>query len=49
MSKSKTGSEKPVQKSYLTPQNPQNPQKGGRPSEVVYVNPEYIKWKGAGK
>ena len=19
--------------------------KGGRPSEIVYVNPEYIKWK----
>ena len=34
-----------VQKSYLTSQNPQNPQKGGRPSEIVYVNPEYIKWK----
>ena len=27
------------------PQNPQKPQKGGRPSEIVYVNPEYIKWK----
>lgn len=23
----------------------QNPQKGGRPSEIVYVNPEYIRWK----
>ena len=34
-----------VQKSYLTSQNPQNPQKGGRPSEILYVNPEYIKWK----
>ena len=34
-----------VQKSCPTSQNPQNPQKGGRPSEIVYVNPEYIKWK----
>lgn len=34
-----------VEKSYPTTQNPQNPQKGGRPSEIVYVNPEYIKWK----
>ena len=30
---------------YFKSQNPQNPQKGGRPSEIVYVNPEYIKWK----
>ena len=34
-----------VQKGYLKDQNPQNPQKGGRPSEIVYVNPEYLKWK----
>lgn len=34
-----------IQKGYLSSQNPQNPQKGGRPSEIVYVNPEYIKWK----
>lgn len=34
-----------VWKERLSGQNPQNPQKGGRPSEIIYVNPEYIKWK----
>ena len=34
-----------VQRVNLPPQNPQNPQKGGRPSDVIYVNPEYIKRK----
>lgn len=34
-----------VQKGYLSPQNTQNTQKRGRPSEIVYVNPEYIRWK----
>lgn len=34
-----------VQKVYAKTQNPQNTQKGGRPSEMVYVNPEYLKWK----
>ena len=34
-----------VNKGYLNTQNPQNPQKGGRPSEIIYVNPEYIKQK----
>lgn len=34
-----------VQKVYSNTQNPQNPQNGGRPSEIVYVNPEYFKWK----
>lgn len=34
-----------IQKSCLTSQNPQNLQKGGRPSEIVYKNPEYARWK----
>ena len=34
-----------VQKVSANSQNPQNTQKGGRPSEMVYVNPEYLKWK----
>lgn len=34
-----------VNKGYLNTQNPQNPQKGGRPSEIIYVNPEYIRQK----
>lgn len=34
-----------VNKERLARQNPQNPQKGGRPSEIIYVNPEYIKQK----
>jgi hypothetical protein len=34
-----------VNKERLGGQNPQNPQKGGRPSEIIYVNPEYIKQK----
>ena len=34
-----------VNKVYPNTQNPQNPQKGGRPSEIIYVNPEYIKQK----
>lgn len=34
-----------VQKGHLSPQNTQNTQKRGRPSEIVYVNPEYIRWK----
>ena len=31
------------------PQNPQNPQKGGRPSYMIYVNPIYTKMKEGGK
>ncbi len=34
-----------VNKGYLNTQNPQNPQKGGRPSEIIYVNPVYIRQK----
>lgn len=35
-----------VQKSYPTSQKSQKSQKGrGRPSEIIYVNPEYVKWK----
>ncbi|MGI6007303.1 MAG: YfjI family protein [Ruminococcus sp.] len=34
-----------VEKVSLKSKNPKNPQKGGRPSEIIYVNPEYIKWK----
>lgn len=34
-----------VEKVYPKDQKPQNPQKRGRPSEIVYVNSEYIKWK----
>lgn len=34
-----------VQKVYPNTQNSQNPQKGGRPSEIIYVNPEYIRQK----
>ena len=34
-----------VQKVCVNSQNPQNAQKGGRPSEMVYVNSEYLKWK----
>lgn len=32
-----------VNKGYLNTQNPQNLQKGGRPSEIIYVNPKYIR------
>lgn len=31
--------------STLSPNNPNNPKNGGRPPEMIYVNPEYIKWK----
>lgn len=31
------------------PQNPQNPRKGGRPSWMVYLTPEYIEWKQRGE
>ena len=34
-----------IQKISPTAQNTQNPQKGGRPSEILYINPEYIKWR----
>ena len=38
-----------IERGYIrierAPKNPENPKKGGRPSEIVYVNPEYIKWK----
>lgn len=34
-----------VEKSSSPSQNPQNPQKGGRPSEIIYVNPEYLRRK----
>ena len=34
-----------IQKKSVAAQNPQNAQKGGRPSEIVHVNPEYIKYK----
>jgi len=34
-----------VEKVYPKDQKPQNPQKRGRPSEIVYVNHKYIKWK----
>lgn len=34
---------------YPKTQNPQNPQKGGRPSYMVYVNPIYTKMKEEGK
>lgn len=34
-----------VQKSYPSDKTDKTDKKGGRPSEIVYVNPEYIKWK----
>lgn len=38
-----------VQKSYPSDKTDKTDKKGGRPSEIVYVNPEYIKWKEAQK
>lgn len=37
-----------IEKAHII-QNPQNPQKGGRPSLMVYVNPIYTKMKEEGK
>ena len=38
-----------VEKVSIKSQNPLNSRKGGRPSEMIYVNPEYIKWKEQGQ